>query len=493
MTLQNWVSKMKQNKTKQNKNKTKIILFLSLILAGSFFLILSNKKSQQVLGDFSSIPENGDVLLGANYMWTHFVNCTLKDTGILLTYHNPGVRDKVRDQLQKMKTNGVQSLRLVLFFQSSLTPPSNLPEGKVYPVAGGMVPSAGGFINEPYRTNLINYLSDVDSIGFKRLTVTFSPKNENDPMESYGDPRFVKYDPNKFSENWNFVKDIRTLTKQNFKGESVFDLLGEGIPWDDYTPSYLKKQIWDYDVKMLKKYNTAFGSNDVTIESLTYGLNTVQNYISIFKEANVSPAFIGLSFYPRIPKGTSIDDAKAIINATYIQLKKTKDLFASAGMNQPFAILETHYNNQYNADGFRRFVRDNPGKIIEIIEWPIVRGEDKCFINPPYSISEYMKVNTPVVTSSVLKTDTSPWSINFKGTHFRNGMMVSIFDIDGTRWCRIPVTIKNSNTITIQLPGNNPPSGCNRNTSCQLKAYVVEPITKLTSNQSNITFGSFSD
>src|SRR5438270_1183294 len=104
------------------------------------------------------------LLIGANY--THYANagCSLANTGIVTHYQDRGIRRLVRAQLAAMHAAGIQTLRLLLWYLSDAGDEN-----------WGPVSSGGGRIAEPYRSNLIRYLSDVRSAGFKQLTLAFSP------------------------------------------------------------------------------------------------------------------------------------------------------------------------------------------------------------------------------------------------------------------------------------------------------------------------------
>jgi hypothetical protein len=108
----------------------------------------------------ASVPVS---LIGANY--THYVNpsCSL-DYGIVTHYDWTGVRRRVRAQLAAMRAAGIQSLRLLLWYMSDAT-------GQNW----GIVSSGGGRLGEPYRSNLIHYLSDVRQAGIEQLTLAFGP------------------------------------------------------------------------------------------------------------------------------------------------------------------------------------------------------------------------------------------------------------------------------------------------------------------------------
>jgi hypothetical protein len=150
-----------------------------------------------------------------------------------------------------MRAAGIQSLRLLLWHMSDVS-------GQDW----GVIPSAGGRLVQPYRSNLINYLSDVRAADFKALTLDFGPEWSNDPV---GFPQDV-YDPAKFDENWSFIRDVRPLVKRFGPAITRIDLLSEGAP-SSYLPASLQR-IKDYISEMYRRYVDAFGKSDVTVSAI---------------------------------------------------------------------------------------------------------------------------------------------------------------------------------------------------------------------------------
>src|SRR5687767_3921080 len=63
----------------------------------------------------SRIPPQRHPHIGANYTHYAFPNCTFHKTYILAWYHQPGVAQRVHDQLAKMRQAGVSTIRTVLW------------------------------------------------------------------------------------------------------------------------------------------------------------------------------------------------------------------------------------------------------------------------------------------------------------------------------------------------------------------------------------------
>jgi len=159
----------------------------------------------------SGRPAASPPLIGANY--THYANvdCSLDNTGIVTHYQDPGIRRLVRAQLAAMHQAGIETLRLLLWHMTDAT-------GQNW----GIVSSGGGVLADPYRSNLIRYLSDVRAAGFQQLTLVFGPEWTNWPLGG-------NYDPATFHENWQFISNVVPLVRQYGPASTHIDLSNEVI------------------------------------------------------------------------------------------------------------------------------------------------------------------------------------------------------------------------------------------------------------------------
>jgi hypothetical protein len=188
-------------------------------------------------------------LIGVAYARWGVRGCDTTGMGIVATYDVWGVRARVRRQLAAMHAAGLDSLRLLLWHS-------------VQSDQFGMVSSATGRLEEPYRTNLIRFLRDIRLAGFASLTVDFGPVGPNDPV---GDPQNDVYDPSLIDQNWSFIKDVRPLVKENGPALTRIDLLSEGAP-SDYWP--FKARMMAYITEMYRRYADAFGTADVVVSAI---------------------------------------------------------------------------------------------------------------------------------------------------------------------------------------------------------------------------------
>src|SRR5437764_980421 len=218
---------------------------LKLIAATLFasVAILVPAAQESAGGTLQSLP-----LVGINYSTFGVAGCDFNGYGIVAS--GAGHRRLIRRQLAAMRAAGIQTLRTFIWSMHDASGQS-----------WGVASSAGGRLGPTETTNLINFVSDVRSLGFVRLNVAFSPQWTNDPI---GFPE-NHYDPSLFDENWQLVRYVRGIVKHYGPPDVRFDLLNEGAP-SDYLAT--KPQLADYIARMYSNYVDAFGNADVTVSSI---------------------------------------------------------------------------------------------------------------------------------------------------------------------------------------------------------------------------------
>jgi hypothetical protein len=325
-----------------------------------FSILISLSCPNQIFA--ASVP-----LLGTIYTHYRFPNGSMDNGGIILSYANQGVRDQVRSQLSQMKNAGVQTLNLDIWHMWD------------DPQPWGVVSSRGGRISDPYRTNLINFLTDVKQAGFSRLLITFCPMWKNSPGNYEGPGQ---YDPARFEENWEFIQDIRSIAKQYGPANIIFDLLGEGAPssnWPDY------QQVYNYDVELWQLYVDKFGKSDATISLIAdsyWNNNRLENLISIYNTSGRAfPDWFYISFY--VKDNVTIDEA-------YSDLEHIDQVLTANNLLQSLRVRETWYNSTIIAEAIKKFNSSHTRQVEEIMQWFIGMDNPSVLINPPYNVDVYM-------------------------------------------------------------------------------------------------------
>lgn len=155
---------------------------------------------------------------GANYNY-----------GILLHYHEPGVRATVQGQLKQMFDNGQRTLRVFVHFlhapgqtitstpaessRKCRTPHRTCPPENVY------------FLPLQYQQNLRDYLADIRAAKFERVMVALGPQWINDfgqcaskeIPQSYRDHLYAGSPlvNELFEEAWGVAKEVRAIVVQS--------------------------------------------------------------------------------------------------------------------------------------------------------------------------------------------------------------------------------------------------------------------------------------
>jgi hypothetical protein len=303
-------------------------------------------------------------LIGVNYTHVAFPECSLDDTGIVLTYDEPGVRTKVRRQLAAMRAAGIQTLRLLLWHATDAGT-----------MRWGVVSSGGGRLEEPYRSNLIRYLGDVRRAGFERLTLVFAPEGANNPLGGF-------YDPATFDENWQFIRDVRPLLKEYGPAATRVDLINEGAPPAWESPEVLA-EAEAYVTKMWSSYVDAFGSEDASFSSVgadgPYDTAArMQNLVDALR-ASGRPLPGWFDIHPPYDH----DGMLAVLRAVDATL-------TANGLSQPLVIGETAYDDAGVASAIAEFRAESARPILEVMAWPLRAGR-QCGVSAPYRADAYIK------------------------------------------------------------------------------------------------------
>jgi hypothetical protein len=310
----------------------------------------------------------GGPLLGANYFHYEDVPPACSGVGIVHDYDHPGVRGIARQQLAAMRAAGMRALRLV-FYHSS--------EGDQW----NLMRSSGGRLAEPYRTNLVRYVRDVRAAGFASLTIAFNPWDSNDPIGYTKTP----YDPSKSDENWQLIRDVRTLIKEAGPPTTRFDLIAEGAP-DTWQP-----RLREYSAEMWKRYVDAFGADDATIsiivksgEGGTFG--RLPELVEALR-ATGRPLPTWFDVHPSWSASAALAD-----------LRWVDGYLSAQNLTQPLVIGETVYDNAAVAEAIATFTSTSSRPVLEVLEWPLSRPGTTWATcpTPPYRVAAYARALTHI-------------------------------------------------------------------------------------------------
>jgi hypothetical protein len=312
-------------------------------------------------------------LIGATFTHTSVQGCHLDDNGIVLHYDRPEMRQLVRSQLAAMHKSGLQTIRILLWNMADISDQD-----------WGVIPSGANKIVEPYRSNLIRFVTDVRRAGFIRLTVHFSPQWTNNPIGEYDATGVTdRWDPSKFEENWRFIAAAHEIIKRYGPASTHFDILSEGPP-THYQPAYIVDRLQSYIATMWSRYVDAFGKNDATVTVI--GDLTQPDRLQHLIDA-LHASGHGFPGWFEVHGPWTSPDLYNVLMSFH------ETLVANGLTTQPLVIGEASYNNPATADDIARFVRDTGRPVDEVYQWWQRENGGLCF-SAPYRGDAYINALT---------------------------------------------------------------------------------------------------
>jgi hypothetical protein len=347
--------------------RRRVACFATVLLGGS--VCLPSAGSSQPL------PGAPTPVLGVTY--THTLigsDCSLLG-GIVRTYDQRGVRRLVRTQLAAMRAAGIQSIRTILWHMADA---SNQD--------WGVVSSGGGRLYEPFRSNLLRFVSDIRAAGFSRLTIDFGPQWTNNPVGEYGPTGLTadRWDPSKLEENWSFVADVHRLVQGFGPDSTVFDFLGE-MPPTHYQPAYIVDRMQSYIATLWARYVDTFGKGDATISVISSGdsPDRLQHLIDAIRlSKRPFPDWIELHLDWTSP-------------SAYNALEQAAQTLDANGLTtEPISVGEASYDNPSTAADIARFIRGSTTHpVLEVFEWWQRDQGGPCY-SAPYRSDAYLAALT---------------------------------------------------------------------------------------------------
>ncbi len=174
---------------------------------------------------------------GSNYAWYNLtqpaplgMNCR-ENYGIIKNYQNAGVRTTVQTQLQQMRANGQNRLRIPIYHMRNAS-------------GGTLLDSNGGDLSTYDKTSLTLFLSDIKAAGFHEILVGFFPVGGNNPLD------WTSWSENLFLENRDLIFNLHPIIDAA-KIPYRIDLMNEGAPASHQTilKQYMSRLWVDYNVE----------------------------------------------------------------------------------------------------------------------------------------------------------------------------------------------------------------------------------------------------
>jgi hypothetical protein len=313
----------------------------------------------------SDFPALRRPLIGVNYTHYAFPDCSFRKTYIPAWYHRPGVAQRVHDQLFRMRKAGISTIRTVLWHDAT---------GQTW----GPIPTAGGELQEPIRSNLIRFLSEIRRFGFARFTLAFEPERTHNPLRR-------AYDPAKLRENWRLVREVRSVVKRYGPRDTRFDLFSEGAPNETptrYEP--LPRQTARYIRALYRAYVSRYGNRDVTVSAIgsmkpATPTNRVQYLVRTLKSSGAA-----------LPRWYDVHIGGDPAGAAFALRQAERQLNAE-GQSQPLVIGDLGYNSRGVARAIKRSFSRSGRRLDEVTPW-YTHTLYGCPVTPPYRPGIYGRV-----------------------------------------------------------------------------------------------------
>ncbi len=305
---------------------------------------------------------------GSNYAWYKIdattqpalpgVNCR-ENYGILKNYQKANVRNIVIGQLQQMKANGQDRLRIPILHAHDAQ-------------GGTLLVSNGGNLSMYDRESLRLFLSDIKNTGFREILIGFFPVGQNSPSN------WPTWNEVIFQENWNLIFRLHPI----IAGAGIsyrIDLGNEGAPANHQT------MLKEYVKKLWINYNIVFGKADTVGFSLAsdtgnpLDINTVVDRYNTTTDIYIStgygsPYVWDIHFYNNLKgKYNALDNA-----------------MTARGDTASIIIGETFYNDPTIWSEIQQI--NTSRTIWHVYQWPLTRSmgcDGHVDITPPLNYSYY--------------------------------------------------------------------------------------------------------
>ena len=301
--------------------------------------------------------------------------------GIMLHYHESGVRQIVQSQLQQMYANGQRSLRVMVFFahapgETITTSPAETSRKCLVTATKNCASGDVYFIPQQYQQNMRDYLADIRATGFERVMIALGPQWINDffSCNTPGIPASLRQQlyagsplvTELFEEAWGVAKEVRAIAVGSGM-PYLIDLGNEYIPPSNLidfgqcakdivegtanSPGYLRF-LWG-------RYVAAYGSQDSVGFSVIVGNSwDADNRLARMPQF-LSPLPPVYSLHSYASSGNITDG----LNRAYA-------VTGNFG-RRPWIIGETDSRSVASANAIRSFIQNRPQQQVQhVMQWP---------------------------------------------------------------------------------------------------------------------------
>lgn len=288
---------------------------------------------------------------GSDYAWyqVDMPSCNRESYGVVYNYDTATAI--IDSQLQTMYSNGQRRLRIPIYHgRGSFTP-------------GTIMDSTGGTLAPRFLNNLANLLTEIKSVGFEEIEVSFHPEGPNNPTS------WTSFSSDYFTENWELIQTLHPI----IAGAGIkyhLDLLNEGIP----TPS--QTVLLEYSQNLWTSYTATFGSSDTVGFSIIPDADRLSEVSEVYGQNPLPPAF-DLHFYDNA--GMSFASAFTALNG--------------AGFSgKPWILGEAYYNDATEASQLRQQIDATGQPVYFLTQWPLTSAMSCSNVDvaPPVDFSNYL-------------------------------------------------------------------------------------------------------
>lgn len=345
--------------------RTRVVAWVLLLLASGSYLGLDAHRAHHWAPRAPvARPQHERPLIGTNYTHYAFSGCSMDGGGIVSSYHLPGVRERVQNQLVEMRSRDLETMRILLWHISDIAHHR-----------WGVIPSDGGELRDVHSRNLRGFIDDVSAAGFFRVTVSFAPMWESSPYSPH-------YDTASIASNWRFIASVREVLESSNIRDFRVDLLNEGAP-SSYLPRSTFKAVSRYIMQIYRRYVDAYGEDDVTVSAIGNATKLdsrgqrLRNLVSILKRSGRQPPSvyeIHVNFFPEQVEYALIDADGAL---------------TSMGVDGVLIVGEAPLDDRRVARAMVRASSSMARRLEEVVQW-YKRPTVPCEANPPYSADAYV-------------------------------------------------------------------------------------------------------
>lgn len=282
---------------------------------------------------------------------------------------------------------------------------------------------------------------------------------------------------NKIGENWVFdlkLDGVSTYTLNNNAGSSFVSwAMPSAVIRGAASKNFLSVGSHTVSAKITKESGSSCNETISYSVEQTKVIGILDKVISTGSNASAEGAMCikGLS------TGRTMQDAKIEFYAG-ADLSSAKSLGTSAAnKNSSYLSINNECSNRSNV-GFAHVISERQrADYCDQRVWSAIVNPDGSKSQISGSGSYYVPCALrPFVDEHQVEKSYFPWAIGLRGSNFKPGTRVEIYDGNGAFWALgVGYAFNSSDRVSFQLPKNTTPSGCNANQACQIKVRLINP------------------